>query len=49
MAGQPGRGPVVVDTDAYSARLVLRLDVPLVSNDGVFDNTPGLQLETARS
>lgn len=37
------------DADRWIAATAIRLDVPLVSNDGVFDNTPGLRLETARS
>jgi predicted nucleic acid-binding protein len=36
------------DADRWIAATAIRLGVPLVSNDGVFGNTPGLQLETAR-
>lgn len=34
------------DADRWIAATALRLGVPLVSNDGVFENTPGLELET---
>ena len=35
------------DADRWIAATALRLDVPLVSNDGVVRATPGLLLETA--
>ena len=35
------------DADRSVAATALRLGVPLVSNDGIFHNTPGLLLETA--
>jgi tRNA(fMet)-specific endonuclease VapC len=34
------------DADRWIAATALRLSVPLVSNDGVFEDTPGLALET---
>lgn len=37
------------DADRWIAATAIRLGIPLVSNDGVFDNTPGLIVETARS
>lgn len=36
------------DADRWIAATAIRLGSPLVSNDGVFANTPGLRLETAR-
>lgn len=36
------------DADRWIAATAIRLGLPLVSNDGVFENTPGLRLETAR-
>jgi predicted nucleic acid-binding protein len=36
------------DADRWIAATAIRLGVPLVSNDGVFDNAPGLLLETLR-
>lgn len=33
------------DADRWIAATAIRLGVPLVSNDGVFDKTPGLRLE----
>lgn len=35
------------DADRWIAATALRLGVPLVSNDGIFDGVPGLTLETA--
>ena len=35
------------DADRWIAATALRLGVPLVSNDGIFRNTPGLLLEAA--
>jgi len=35
------------DADRWIAATALRLGIPLVSNDGIFENTPGLTLETA--
>ena len=35
------------DADRWIAATALRLGVPLVSNDRIFENTPGLQLESA--
>ena len=40
LAEVPGDLRVVVDATA------IRLGIPLVSNDGVFEDTPGLALET---
>jgi len=37
------------DADRWIAATAIRLGTPLVSNDGVFENTPGLVVETARS
>lgn len=37
------------DADRWIAARAIRLGIPLVSNDGVFDNTPGLVVETART
>jgi predicted nucleic acid-binding protein len=37
------------DADRWIAATAIRLGIPLVSNDGVFENTPGLVLETART
>lgn len=37
------------DADRWIAATAIRLGIPLVSNDGVFDNTPGLVLETSRN
>ena len=34
------------DADRWIAATAIRLGLPLVSNDGVFQNTPGLVLET---
>lgn len=34
------------DADRWIAATVIRLDIPLVSNDGVFRDAPGLTLET---
>lgn len=34
------------DADRWIAATAIRLAIPLVSNDGIFDNTPGLVLET---
>lgn len=34
------------DADRWIAATAIRLGIPLVSNDGVFHNTPGLVLET---
>jgi predicted nucleic acid-binding protein len=36
------------DADRWVAATALRLGLPLVSNDGIFDNVPGLLVETAR-
>lgn len=33
------------DADRWIAATALRLDVPLVSNDGIFKNAPGLSVE----
>jgi tRNA(fMet)-specific endonuclease VapC len=35
------------DADRWIAATALRLGIPLVSNDRVFEGTPGLQLESA--
>lgn len=35
------------DADRWIGATAIRLGLPLVSNDGVFENTPGLRLETA--
>lgn len=35
------------DADRWIAATALRLAIPLVSNDGIFKNTPGLVFETA--
>ena len=35
------------DADRWIAATALRLGVPLVSNDRIFEGTPGLQLESA--
>jgi predicted nucleic acid-binding protein len=35
------------DADRWVAATALRLRIPLVSNDGIFKNVPGLALETA--
>ena len=35
------------DADRWVAATALRLAIPLVSNDGIFRNVPGLTLETA--
>lgn len=37
------------DADRWIAATAIRLGIPLVSNDGVFENTPGLEVETARN
>ena len=37
------------DADRWIAATAIRLGIPLVSNDRVFDNTAGLVLETART
>jgi len=34
------------DADRWVAATALRLGIPLVSNDGIFNNVPGLALET---
>lgn len=34
------------DADRWIAATAIRLGIPLVSNDGVFEDTPGLALET---
>lgn len=36
------------DADRWVAATAVRLGIPLVSNDGIFDNVPGLVVETAR-
>lgn len=36
------------DADRWIAATAIRLGIPLVNNDGVFENTPGLSLESAR-
>jgi tRNA(fMet)-specific endonuclease VapC len=36
------------DADRWIAATAIRLGIPLVSNDRVFDDTPGLILETVR-
>lgn len=36
------------DADRWIAATAIRLGLPLVSNDGVFENAPGLVLETVR-
>jgi predicted nucleic acid-binding protein len=36
------------DADRWIAATALRLDIPLVSNDGNFTDVPGLILETLR-
>ncbi|HEX9547107.1 MAG TPA: PIN domain-containing protein [Acidimicrobiales bacterium] len=36
------------DGDRWVAAAAIRLGIPLVSHDGVFDRTPGLELLTAR-
>ena len=35
------------DADRWIAATAIRLGIPLISNDGVFENAPGLRLETA--
>jgi len=35
------------DADRWIAATALRLGIPLVSNDGIFEDAPGLALETA--
>jgi tRNA(fMet)-specific endonuclease VapC len=37
------------DADRWIAATAIRLGIPLVSNDGIFDNTPGLIVETAQT
>ncbi len=37
------------DADRWIAATALRLGIPLVSNDRIFEGAPGLQLESARS
>lgn len=37
------------DADRWIAATAIRLDIPLVSNDRVFEKTPGLRLESANS
>lgn len=37
------------DADRWVAATAIRLGIPLVSNDRVFDSTPGLAWETSRS
>ena len=37
------------DADRWIAATAIRLGLPLVSNDGVFENAPGLVLETMRN
>ncbi len=37
------------DADRWVAATALRLQIPLVSNDGSFKNVPGLALETAET
>jgi len=37
------------DTDRWIAVTALRLGVPLVSNDRIFEGTPGLLLEAVRT
>lgn len=34
------------NADRWIAASAIRLDIPLVSNDGIFHNVPGLKLET---
>jgi predicted nucleic acid-binding protein len=34
------------DADRWIAATALRLDIPLVSNDGISENAPGLRLES---
>lgn len=41
-------GSKVHDGDRWIASTAIRLGLPLVSDDGVFDSAPGLQLLTAR-
>jgi len=36
------------DADRWIAATALRLDIALVSNDRIFEHTPGLQLESTR-
>lgn len=36
------------DADRWVAATAIRLGVPLVSNDGIFTNAPGLSVETLR-
>jgi tRNA(fMet)-specific endonuclease VapC len=38
----------VHDADRWIAATAIRLGISLVSNDGIFDHVPGLQLETKR-
>jgi predicted nucleic acid-binding protein len=33
------------DADRWVAATAMRLDLPLIANDGIFDDVPGLQLE----
>ena len=35
------------DADRWVAAVAVRLGIPLVANDGIYANTPGLQVETA--
>ncbi len=37
------------DSDRWVAATAIRLGLPLVSNDAIFDDVPGLVLETARN
>lgn len=37
------------DADRWIAATAVRLGIPLVSNDGIFEDTPGLLLEAAPS
>jgi predicted nucleic acid-binding protein len=36
------------DGDRWVAATAIRLGLPLVANDGIFDGVPGLQVETRR-
>ena len=37
------------DADRWIAATALRLRIPLVSNDGIFENAPGLELQAIRA
>lgn len=43
-AGRP-LAQKIHDADRWVAATAVRLDLPLIANDGIFDDVPGLQLE----